>query len=303
MARGTPRTSRLRGGGRGRGGGNLLDRLVTALAQLLAPLGDPHNMAAHTVMAVVLLVAEAALCLLIIRRVPYTEIDWEAYMQEVGGYMEGELDYAKLKGDTGPLVYPAGFVYLFAWLRRLTGGSVVAAQYIFAALYLATQAVVMALYARTAALPPWSLALLCGSRRLHSIFLLRLFNDCWAMFVAYVATLALQSRRWVLAVVLYSLAVSVKMNVLLMAPGVLAVLLKYARPGHVVAGTALGVALQAALGAPFLWAYPHSYLTRAFEFSRVRSSCRWLCIVACLRGDYAARLARCAVPLYKTDCT
>ncbi len=35
-----------------------------------------------------------------------------------------------------------------------------------------------------------------------------------------------QSRRWVLAVVLYSLAVSVKMNVLLMAPGVLAVLLK-----------------------------------------------------------------------------
>lgn len=45
----------------------------------------------------------------------------------------------------------------------------------------------------------------------------------------------LQSRRWVLAVVLYSLAVSVKMNVLLMAPGVLAVLLK--------ARTALSAAL------------------------------------------------------------
>lgn len=42
--------------------------------------------------------------------------------------LQGELDYAKLKGDTGPLVYPAGFVYLFAWLRRLTGGSVAAAQ-------------------------------------------------------------------------------------------------------------------------------------------------------------------------------
>ena len=36
----------------------------------------------------------------------------------------------------------------------------------------------------------------------------------------------MQRRRWVLAVVLYSLAVSVKMNVLLMAPGVLAVLIK-----------------------------------------------------------------------------
>lgn len=36
----------------------------------------------------------------------------------------------------------------------------------------------------------------------------------------------MQGRRWVLSVVLYSAAVSIKMNVLLMAPGVLAVLIK-----------------------------------------------------------------------------
>ena len=59
-------------------------------------------------------------------------------------------------------------------------------------MYLATQAAVMALYIRSACMPPWSLALLCASRRLHSIYVLRLFNDCWAMLVAYVATLALQ---------------------------------------------------------------------------------------------------------------
>lgn len=149
-------------------------------------------------------------------------------------------------------------------------------QYIFAGLYLATQGVVMALYARARSLPPWSLALLCASRRLHSIFLLRLFNDCWAMLAAYVATLALQasgglagacrsapcaalcsppnrrsrpahpsavaqSRRWVAAVLLYSLAVSVKMNVLLMAPGVLAVLIKV-RASDWQAGTLAGAA-------------------------------------------------------------
>lgn len=33
-----------------------------------------------------------------------TEIDWVAYMQEVEGFIHGERDYLKLKGDTGPLV-------------------------------------------------------------------------------------------------------------------------------------------------------------------------------------------------------
>lgn len=38
------------------------------------------------------------------------------------------MDYAKLKGDTGPLVYPAGFVYLFSWLHNVTGGAIFPAQ-------------------------------------------------------------------------------------------------------------------------------------------------------------------------------
>lgn len=39
---------------------------------------------------------------------PDTEIDWLAYMQEVEGVANGTWDYTKLRGDTGPLVYPAG---------------------------------------------------------------------------------------------------------------------------------------------------------------------------------------------------
>lgn len=33
-----------------------------------------------------------------------TEIDWEAYMDEVEGVINGTYDYTQLKGDTGPLV-------------------------------------------------------------------------------------------------------------------------------------------------------------------------------------------------------
>lgn len=33
-----------------------------------------------------------------------TEIDWIAYMQEVQAYLQGERDYTKIRGDTGPIV-------------------------------------------------------------------------------------------------------------------------------------------------------------------------------------------------------
>lgn len=65
---------------------------------------------------IAVLIADLCLCLLIISKVSYTEIDWKAYMQEVEGFLQGERNYLNLKGDTGPLVYPAGFVYIFSLL-------------------------------------------------------------------------------------------------------------------------------------------------------------------------------------------
>lgn len=41
-------------------------------------------------------------------------------MQEVKGYLDGERNYLNLYGDTGPLVYPAGFVYVFSYLYWIT---------------------------------------------------------------------------------------------------------------------------------------------------------------------------------------
>ncbi len=119
-----------------------------------------------------------------------TEIDWQAYMSEVRGFADGERDYTKLSGSTGPLVYPAGFVYLFDALRRLTddGANLRAAQYFFAAAYGVMQWAAAAVFCDASA-PLAVVAAIATSRRLHSIFVLRLFNDGLAMIPAMIAVL------------------------------------------------------------------------------------------------------------------
>jgi alpha-1,3-mannosyltransferase len=237
-----------------------------------------------------LLLAEFFLCGLIVRYVAYTEIDWIAYMQEVEAYVEGERDYMKIRGDTGPLVYPAGFLYLFRWLRHVTdaGTNIRLAQYIFGGLYMATQFVVLLVYQtriseirreggpdalQTRQIWSWRIAMgiLCLSKRMHSIFLLRLFNDGPTMLLLYLSVYLFSRHYWNIGCVIFSLAVSIKMNVLLFAPGLLLLLLQ-ASPDlkTVVARLFLGCALpQLILGMPFLSTYPISYLRKAFELDRV----------------------------------
>ena len=54
-----------------------------------ARLLDPRDRAAAVAVAVALCCAEAALCALIIRRVPYTEIDWEVRPPRVPSRLAG----------------------------------------------------------------------------------------------------------------------------------------------------------------------------------------------------------------------
>ena len=194
-------------------------------------------------------------------------------MQEVAGVVdEGDFDYANLRGDTGPLVYPGGFVWVFAVLRALTdnGANILAAQYIFQGIYLANLVVVLAIYVRSRSMPPYMLVLLCLSRRVHSIFVLRLFNDCVAMLFAHIAILLLLDRRrdiW--ASIMFSLAVGVKMNVLLFAPVFGLVLCRRGGVAHLVKLVALMAAIQVALGAPFImWGSARNYMNGAFDFGR-----------------------------------
>ncbi|KAK7337433.1 hypothetical protein VNO77_18008 [Canavalia gladiata] len=259
------------------GGGRRLKSTETMAVQSVTQSAPPPRSRPTTTLfenpkiafAAALLFADAVLVFLIIAFVPYTKIDWDAYMSQVNGFLGGERDYRNLEGDTGPLVYPAGFLYIYSAFHYVTGGQVYPAQILFGVLYIINLAIVLAIYVKTDVLPWWALCLLSLSKRIHSIFVLRLFNDCVAMTLLHAALLLLMHRRWNLGLILFSVAVSVKMNVLLYAPPLLLLMLKAMDIGGVLLALAGAALVQILLGLPFLVSHPVAYISRAFNLGRV----------------------------------
>ena len=228
-------------------------------------------------------------------------------MEEVEGYLSGERDYTKIQGCTGPLVYPAGFLYIFSFLRSITdeGVNIFKAQYIFVGIYLLQQLLTFICYQRSSkcdvmdmemykekisvrkqGIPAVYCILLLLSKRVHSIYMLRMFNDCIAVLLGYIAlviftsSLALSKKGtkskgntnmfvWIVGSIFYSLAVSVKMNMLLFAPGLtLVYLMNIGLVNTIICIGCCGV-VQLVVGVEFLKTYPLSYITKAFELGRV----------------------------------
>lgn len=203
---------------------------------------------------VLLFLLEAMLLEFIIIKVPYTEIDYSTYMQQIGQIERGQFDYSKIKGDTGPIVYPAGYVFIYSWMKVVTDGmnNIGKGQELFRLLYLVSLALTFLIYIQASGIKkirPYQLYLLVLSKRLHSIYVLRLFNDCFATFFVLGTIFLLQvaaklkSRSYLdkdpevrsemalysnlvslLAVDSYCFGVSVKMNALLYLPGLVIVL-------------------------------------------------------------------------------
>ncbi|OOQ89359.1 Dol-P-Man:Man(5)GlcNAc(2)-PP-Dol alpha-1,3-mannosyltransferase [Penicillium brasilianum] len=216
-----------------------------------------------------LFLGDAALCALVIWMISYTEIDWSTYMQQVSLYIAGERDYTVIKGSTGPLVYPAAHVYIYTLLHNLTDGGrdILLGQILFAGLYLATLIVVMACY-RQVEVPPYLYPLLVLSKRLHSIFMLRLFNDGIAAFAMWVAIYLCMKQKWTAGIAIWSLGVGVKMTLVLLVPGIAIItLLSLGLVQSIVLG-AMAVLIQVLLAIPFLQENPVGYLSKAFELSR-----------------------------------
>lgn len=121
-------------------------------------------------------------------------------MRQVEVYQSGERDYSLLKGPSGPLVYvsliflqgapshvvpryPAGHLLVHRFLHTVTSGgaNLALTQQIYGALYLISQFLTMAIYQESGEIPNWAVLLLPLSKRLHSIYVLRMFNEAWAI--------------------------------------------------------------------------------------------------------------------------
>uniref|UniRef100_A0A0N5BC83 dolichyl-P-Man:Man5GlcNAc2-PP-dolichol alpha-1,3-mannosyltransferase n=1 Tax=Strongyloides papillosus TaxID=174720 RepID=A0A0N5BC83_STREA len=218
------------------------------------------------------LISEILICVLILTFGKYTEIDWSTYMQQIKLYQSGEYNYTKIGGDTGPCVYPAGFLRIFSLLSSLTdnGFDIFRGQQIFSILYLILIFLVHKVFKTTRSLPPVALIIMAfTSYRVHSIFILRLFNDGISTIFVYLFIYLLLKESYILSLLSFSMALSIKMNALLYAPVLGLILmdkfyfirtLKYLL---VIPGVILLLSYQ------FILSYPHEYFGQAFDFSRI----------------------------------
>lgn len=162
------------------------------------------------------------------------------------------------------------YIYSILYFVTSKGQNIRLAQYVFVAIYLLQMYLVLRIYTKTRKVPPYVLIFSAfTSYRIHSIYVLRLFNDPIAIVLFYVALNLFLDNKWTLGSVFFSLGVSVKMNILLFAPAIL--MFYIINLGYVKTLLQLIVcgAVQLILGAPFLTTYPINYIKGSFDIGRV----------------------------------
>ena len=94
---------------------------------------------------------------------------------------------------------------MYKGLHQLTnsGVNISVAQNVFALLYTTSVAFTCAIYLQAGSIPNYALNLLPLSKRLHSIYMLRLFNDCWSVVAMQASMLAFGANRDILGTLLF----------------------------------------------------------------------------------------------------
>lgn len=89
------------------------------------------------------------------------------------------------------------------------------------------------------------------------------------MVIFYASLNLFMDRRWTLGSVFFSIAVGVKMNVLLFAPAILILYITSLGYLKTILQLAICAAIQLLIGAPFLLTYPMEYIKGSFDLGRI----------------------------------
>jgi len=123
-------------------------------------------------------------------------------------YFPNPLELAKL--DLRPPSYPAGHVMIHRLLYAATvtsqGVNIALSQQIYGVIYILCLLLVMVVYRQAGGVPNYALIPLVLSKRVHSIYVLRLFNDCWSIVALLGAIIAYNRRKNLLGSVLFRFA-------------------------------------------------------------------------------------------------
>lgn len=126
------------------------------------------------------------------------------------------------------------------------------------------------LYTKCRKVPPYVLVITAfTSYRVHSIYILRLFNDPIAVLFLYVAINLFLDQNWTLGSIFFSVAVSIKMNILLFAPALLLFYITNLGYKETLKQLTICAIVQLILGSPFLVSYPVEYIKGSFDLGRI----------------------------------
>jgi alpha-1,3-mannosyltransferase len=127
-------------------------------------------------------------------------------------------------------------LYIFSILFQITnkGLNIRLAQYIFVIVYCLLLFIVLQIYNKTIfkKMKDFDILIVVGtlifSKRIHSIFSLRLFNDGITMLFLYFSIWFFIQRKYFFGCLFYSFSLSIKMNAILYLPGILVILVNSA---------------------------------------------------------------------------
>lgn len=181
---------------------------------------------------------------------PDTETVLKGYIDHARLYMSGIKDYTLFPGDNGPTNRPALHIYVCRFLAYVAqyGANVVLAQVFFAFLYVFNLGLAMLCYKQAKVsvtkdthIQSMSLAslikadalfqvsnyvfpMLCLSKRLHSIYVLRCFDDGFTVMFLFLAIYQYQHKNWTAGTLCFACGLAVDMNLICALPAVAVIL-------------------------------------------------------------------------------